>query len=64
MADRLGLRTVAEGVESVEQQRFLERAGVTSVQGFLHLAPAPVAALGDWLAAHRRHVAARLGAPA
>jgi diguanylate cyclase (GGDEF)-like protein len=53
MADRLGLQTVAEGVESVEQQTFLEAAGVTALQGFLYLRPAPVAEFTAWLAGNR-----------
>src|SRR4029453_8282342 len=41
MADRLGLTTVAEGVEHVEQQEFVRRAGITAVQGYLHQRPVP-----------------------
>jgi EAL domain-containing protein (putative c-di-GMP-specific phosphodiesterase class I) len=53
MADRLGLQTVAEGVECVEQQEFVERAGITAVQGYLHLPPVPAAAFAAWLARER-----------
>jgi diguanylate cyclase (GGDEF)-like protein len=54
MAQRLGLHTVAEGVESVEQQAFLAAAGITALQGFLYLRPAPVAEFTTWLAENRR----------
>jgi EAL domain-containing protein (putative c-di-GMP-specific phosphodiesterase class I) len=57
MAARLGLQTVAEGVESVEQQTFLEAAGITALQGFLYLRPAPVADFTGWLAENRRRTA-------
>jgi diguanylate cyclase (GGDEF)-like protein len=57
MADRLGLQTVAEGVESVEQQAFLVNAGITALQGFLYLPPAPVAEFAGWLADNRRQSA-------
>jgi diguanylate cyclase (GGDEF)-like protein len=50
LADRLGLATVAEGVESAEQQEFLVAAGITAVQGFLHLPPVPLAEFTVWLA--------------
>jgi diguanylate cyclase (GGDEF)-like protein len=54
MADRLGLQTVAEGVESLEQQDFLVAAGITALQGFRYLPPAPVAEFRAWLAENRR----------
>ncbi|MGY1822730.1 putative bifunctional diguanylate cyclase/phosphodiesterase [Geodermatophilus sp. SYSU D00079] len=54
MAQRLGLESVAEGVEDVEQQRFVERAGITAVQGYLHQRPVPAAELAAWLAGERR----------
>ncbi|MCZ2828091.1 EAL domain-containing protein [Modestobacter sp. VKM Ac-2986] len=54
MASRLGLQTVAEGVESVEQQDVLERAGIDSLQGYLYLPPAPAAEFTAWLADNRR----------
>ncbi|MGY1631078.1 putative bifunctional diguanylate cyclase/phosphodiesterase [Geodermatophilus sp. SYSU D01186] len=53
MAHRLGLESVAEGVEDVEQQRFVERAGITAVQGYLHQRPVPAAELTAWLARDR-----------
>jgi diguanylate cyclase (GGDEF)-like protein len=53
MAGRLGLETVAEGVEDVDQQRFVERAGITAVQGYLHQRPVPAPELVAWLARGR-----------
>jgi len=53
MADRLGLETVAEGVESVEQQAWLQRVGIGALQGYLYLPPAPVAEFAAWLTTSR-----------
>jgi diguanylate cyclase (GGDEF)-like protein len=50
LARDLGLVTVAEGVEDADQQRFVERAGITAVQGYLHLRPVPAGELACWLA--------------
>ena len=50
IAGRLGLETVAEGVEDEAQQEFVARAGVTNVQGYLHSRPVPCAELTAWLA--------------
>jgi EAL domain-containing protein (putative c-di-GMP-specific phosphodiesterase class I) len=50
MADRLGLQTVAEGVECPAQQEFVQRAGITAVQGHLHQRPVPAAEFTAWLA--------------
>lgn len=41
MARSLGIRTVAEGVETEEQFAFLERIGCTYAQGFLFSKPLP-----------------------
>ena len=64
MAERLGLRVVAEGVETGEQAAFLVANGCHALQGFLYHRPVPVA---QWLAAsasahgpgHRRQVLIR-----
>jgi EAL domain-containing protein (putative c-di-GMP-specific phosphodiesterase class I) len=53
MAGRLGLETVAEGVESQEQEAFLVAAGITALQGYRYLPPAPVAEFRAWLAENR-----------
>jgi diguanylate cyclase (GGDEF)-like protein len=53
MADRLGLQTVAEGVEYIEQQEFIQRAGITAVQGYLHQQPVPAEEFAAWLGRER-----------
>jgi diguanylate cyclase (GGDEF)-like protein/PAS domain S-box-containing protein len=44
LADRLGIATIAEGVESVEQLACLERLGAASVQGYFFSVPVEVGA--------------------
>jgi EAL domain-containing protein (putative c-di-GMP-specific phosphodiesterase class I) len=51
MANGLGLRTVAEGVETEVQARVLRRLGCDQAQGFLYARPAPT--LPDRLPATR-----------
>jgi EAL domain-containing protein (putative c-di-GMP-specific phosphodiesterase class I) len=41
MAHGLGLRVVAEGIETVEQEQFLRDAGADIGQGFLFSRPVP-----------------------
>ncbi|MEB0138234.1 EAL domain-containing protein [Undibacterium sp. CCC2.1] len=43
MAEHLGLRVVAEGVETVQQAEFLIANGCASLQGFLYSQPMPMA---------------------
>ncbi|PYG02415.1 PAS domain S-box-containing protein/diguanylate cyclase (GGDEF)-like protein [Thioalkalivibrio sp. ALE21] len=50
LAANLNLETVAEGVENLEQQRFLEAAGCDTLQGFLLARPAPAAQCAGLLA--------------
>ncbi|MGH2831239.1 MAG: putative bifunctional diguanylate cyclase/phosphodiesterase, partial [Solirubrobacteraceae bacterium] len=52
MVHGLGLRTVAEGVETSEQQRLLIAHGCDLVQGFLHSPPLPAEACQHWLSEH------------
>lgn len=42
MASKLGLRVVAEGVETVEQRNILSTAGCNLAQGYLYAKPMPV----------------------
>ena len=41
MAKNLGLRTIAEGCETVEQRKFLTRHGCEQIQGYLFSKPIP-----------------------
>ncbi len=50
MAHHLGLRVVAEGIESAEQVAFLDRQGGAHMQGYLFHRPMPLAGLVGWLA--------------
>lgn len=45
LANRIGLRTVAEGVENEAQRRFLKEFGCKEFQGFLFSRPLPAEAL-------------------
>jgi diguanylate cyclase (GGDEF)-like protein len=49
MGDRLGLKVVAEGVESAEQMRFLKERGCRYFQGYLYGPPLPVDKYFEWL---------------
>ena len=60
MAQALGLRTVAEGVEDAATHDLLERIGVDRVQGYLYGRPMRAQDLELWLLAHE---ARRLPAP-
>ena len=49
LSHALGLRVVAEGVETIAQQRLLTELGCDELQGFLFSAPLPPAKLVDWI---------------
>ena len=51
MAGRLGLDTLAEGIETAAEQAALARLGCQHVQGFAIARPMPEAAFRQWLAA-------------
>ncbi|WP_373994637.1 putative bifunctional diguanylate cyclase/phosphodiesterase [Massilia sp. 9096] len=53
MAGHLGLRVMAEGVETAAQARFLEANGAPCMQGYLFGRPMPLDALIDRLAEHK-----------
>ena len=47
---RLHIVTVAEGVETLEQENYLRSHGVDVLQGFYYARPMPVEAFPAWLA--------------
>lgn len=49
IAHTLGLRVVAEGVESQDQHGILRALGVDEVQGYLHARPMPALDVATWL---------------
>jgi EAL domain-containing protein (putative c-di-GMP-specific phosphodiesterase class I) len=54
MAMRLGLNTVAEGVESLEDWRLLQEFGCTFVQGWLLAKAMPADAVAGWARSHEQ----------
>lgn len=57
MAERLGLDTLAEGVETVGEHAMLAQLGCRHVQGFGIARPMPVEQTRDWMLAHRARLA-------
>ncbi|MBB2942104.1 diguanylate cyclase (GGDEF)-like protein [Actinoplanes lutulentus] len=53
LAEALGLRAVAEGVEDEATWRLLAAAGCHTAQGWFHARPMPAADLAEWLARYR-----------
>lgn len=62
LAERLGLDTLAEGVETAAEHAMLSQLGCGHVQGFVIARPMPFAETTDWIAAYRAKisVAARI----
>ncbi|MFV0300415.1 MAG: EAL domain-containing protein [Paracoccus sp. (in: a-proteobacteria)] len=54
MAERLGVSTLAEGVESAEEHSYLAQMGCGHVQGYAIARPMPLAAIGDFMARFQR----------
>ena len=52
MAAQMGMQTIAEGVERLKQQTFLETIGADAVQGYLYLRPTTADKFGAWLGPH------------
>jgi EAL domain-containing protein (putative c-di-GMP-specific phosphodiesterase class I)/GGDEF domain-containing protein len=63
LAERLGLETLAEGVETPGEHALLAQLGCGHVQGYVVAKPMPVEDLATWLATHRekRAQALRIG---
>lgn len=57
LAERLGLETVAEGVETQGEHAMLAQLGCGHVQGWAIARPMPVADVSDWLARQRESLA-------
>lgn len=58
MAQHLGLRTVAEGVEDGKDWDFLVQAGCDMAQGYFIARPMPGTELGSWMASWRQRQSA------
>ena len=58
LADRLGLETLAEGVETQAELSMLGQLGCGHVQGYGIARPMPFDQTADWIAHHRAHVIA------
>ena len=54
LAARLGVRSIAEGVETEKQHQFLIQRGVNAVQGFLMARPMQIEAFYGWLEQNRQ----------
>jgi EAL domain-containing protein (putative c-di-GMP-specific phosphodiesterase class I) len=57
MAERLGLETVAEGVETSGEQAMLAQLGFTHAQGFGIGRPMPFEETAEWMTRHRARLA-------
>ncbi len=60
LANRLHIVTVAEGVETLEQENYLRSHGVDVLQGFYYARPMPVEAFPAWLASREERVRVRV----
>jgi diguanylate cyclase len=60
LAERLGLETLAEGVETQAEHALLAQLGCGHVQGFVIARPMPVEDLAGWLVLHREKLAQAL----
>lgn len=56
LARSLGMSAIAEGVESEEQRRFLQRQGCHQMQGYLMGRPMPACEIADFLRQLPQHV--------
>ncbi|MBT0961507.1 EAL domain-containing protein [Denitromonas iodatirespirans] len=58
LAHQMGLRVIAEGVETEEQLEFLNRHGCDEIQGYYYSAPMPASACAVLLASGKKLIAA------
>ena len=58
MAERLGIATLAEGVETIAEHAMLAQLGCDHVQGYVIARPMPFSDTTDWLARHRAKLSA------
>ena len=56
MAERLGLETLAEGVESAGEHTILAQLGCGHVQGYGIARPIPLDETADWITTHQAKV--------
>lgn len=61
MAERLGIQTLAEGVETIGEHAHLAQLGCTHVQGFAIARPMALGQTEEWLRTHRTKLAATPG---
>jgi len=57
LAKLMGLKALAEGVETAEQHDYLRARGCDAFQGYLFSEPQPAEQMGELLIAHRREIA-------
>jgi sensor c-di-GMP phosphodiesterase-like protein len=62
MAHKLGLKVIAEGVETETQAAFLLKEGCEEAQGFLYSKPLPADEFARYLERHRLVAKKSLGA--
>lgn len=60
LARRVGYRTVAEGIETLQQYQLVSALGCQQVQGYLIARPMPANALENWMTHQRRQLACQL----
>ena len=54
LADRLGIKILAEGVETTLEEHTLQSLGCPCVQGYLHARPMPISLLKNWIIAQQQ----------
>ena len=57
LADRLGVKVLAEGVETQAEQDMIHQLGCDCVQGYLHARPMPLDELEKWVVARQSTIA-------